>query len=147
MDRFIPFILLPVISFGVTNYLKRKNNFTPLKKRTLIITMIAYSITELGRSFYRPYIYSHNINDYFVADTIGNSLGTVTAIFMILTLAGKGDKSDWKIFAIIIPGLLLYELLNLTGKTAVDINDMIATLIFGGISAFIYYNLLKKYPD
>ncbi|GJQ63354.1 MAG: hypothetical protein SCALA702_24070 [Melioribacteraceae bacterium] len=86
------------------------------------------------------------INDYFIADTIGNSFGTVTAIFMILTLSGKGDKSDWKIFAIIIPGLLLYELLNLTGKTAVDINDMIATIIFSNISAFIYYYLLKKYP-
>lgn len=146
MDRYIPFILLPIVTFGVINYLKRKNKYSPLKKRTLFIGMFTWFITEMGRSFYRPYIYSHNINDYFVADTIGNSFGTVTALFMIITLAGKGDKSDWKIFAIIIPGLLFYELLNLTGKTSVDINDMIATLIFGCISAFIYYFILNKYP-
>ena len=116
-----------------------------MKRITLFIGITAYSITELGRSFYRPYIYANHIHDYFIADTIGNSFGTVTAIFMILTLSGKGTHKDWNIFLIIIPGLLVYELLNLTGKTAVDINDMIATLIFGALSAIIYFFVLKKY--
>lgn len=145
MDNYVPFILIPFISWGVLQYLKRKNNLTSLKKITLLIAMTAFAITELGRSFYRPYIYANNINDYYIADTIGNSFGTLTAIFMVITLSGKGTNKDWNLFLIIIPGLLVYELLNLTGKTAIDINDMIATIIFGVISAILYLYILKKY--
>lgn len=147
MDNYIPFILIPFIYWGVLYYLKKKDNLTPLKKITLFIGIAAFSITELGRSFYRPYIYANKIDDYFIADTIGNSFGTVTAIFMILTLSGKGTKKDWSIVFIIIAGLLVYELLNLTGKTSVDINDLIATIVFGIISVLIYYFLLRKYGE
>ena len=147
MDNYIPFILIPFIYWGVSHHLKKKDNLTSLKKITLFIGITAYSITELGRSFYRPYIYANKIDDYFVADTIGNSFGTLTAVFMILTLSGKGTNKDWNIVFIIIAGLLVYELLNLTGKTSVDINDMIATIIFGIISVLIYSFLLKKYGE
>jgi SAM-dependent MidA family methyltransferase len=145
MDRYIPFILLPFIYWGVLHFLKKKNGLTALKKRTLFIAMSAYFITEMARSFYRPYIYSNGIDDFLIADTIGNSFGTMTAIFMILTLSGKSTHKDWNIVIMIIVGLLFYELLNLTGKTAIDTNDMFATLIFGSISALIYFFLLKKY--
>jgi hypothetical protein len=147
MDNYIPFILIPFIYLGVLHYLKKKENLTSLKKTTLLIGISAYSITELGRSFYRPYIYGNKIDDYFIADTIGNSFGTITAIFMILTLSGKGKDKDFNIVFIIIAGLLVYELLNLTGKAKVDINDMIATVIFGLISVLIYSFLLKKYGE
>jgi hypothetical protein len=147
MDNYIPFILIPFIYWGVLQHLKKKDNLTSLKKITLFIGIAAFSITELGRSFYRPYIYANKIDDYFIADTIGNSFGTITAIFMILTLSGKGTNKDWKIVFIIIAGLLFYELLNLTGKTSVDINDMIATIVFGLISFLLYSFLLKKYGE
>jgi len=145
MDNYIPFILIPFICCGVLHYLKKNNNLTSLNKRTLLIAITAFFITELGRSFYRPYIYENKIEDFLIADTIGNSFGTMTAIFMILTLSGKGTKKDWNIVFTIIAGLLVYELLNLTGKTAIDINDMIATVVFGTISALIYFFLLRKY--
>lgn len=145
MDNYIPFVLIPLIYWGVLHYLKKHNNLTSLNKRTLLIAILSYAITELGRSFYRPYIYENKIVDYFIADTIGNSFGTMTAIFMILTLSGKGTNKDWMIVVIIIAGLLVYELFNLTGKTAIDINDMIATVVFGTISAITYFSLLRKY--
>ena len=145
MDNYIPFILIPIIYWGVLRHLKKKDDLTSLKKITLFIGIAAYSITELGRSFYRPYIYANKIDDYFLADTIGNSFGTVTAIFMILTLSGNGTNKDWSIVITIIVGLIIYELLNLTGKTTIDVNDMVATVIFGTISALIYFVLLKKY--
>ena len=147
MDNYIPFILIPIIYWGVLHHLKKKNNLTSLKKITLLIGVSAFLITELGRSFYRPYIYANKIDDYFIADTIGNSFGTVTAIFMILTLSGKGTSKDWKIVFIIIAGLIIYEFLNLTGKTAIDVNDIIATVVFGTISVLIYFFLLKKYGE
>lgn len=147
MDNYIPFILIPFIYWGVSHYLKKKDNLTALKKATLSVGIAAFAVTELGRSFYRPYIYAHKIDDYFIADTIGNSFGTITAIFMILTLSGKGSNKDYKLLFIITAGLIVYEFLNLTGKTAVDINDIIATVIFGAISALLYSFLLRKYGE
>jgi hypothetical protein len=142
MDKYIPFILLPIIGWGVWRHLQKKNDLTPLKKRTFTLAVVFWSLTELVRSFYRPYIYENKINDYFFADTVGNSFGTITAIFMILTLAGSGTSKDWKIVGIIILGLVGYEFLNLTNF---DINDLMATLIFGTISMLVYKQILRKY--
>jgi hypothetical protein len=145
LSDFIPFVLIPFIAWGVWRFLKRKGDLTPLKKRTFAIGISAFFITEMARSFYRPFIYANNIDDGHVADTIGNSFGTVTAIFMILTMAGSGTKKDWKIVALIIIGLLVYESVSLGDYHAFDSNDIFATLVFGALSILIYSMILKKY--
>lgn len=145
MENYIPFVLIPFIGWGVWRFLKKKNDLTPLKKRTFAWGIVAFFLTEMARSFYRPYIYAHDIEDYYVADTIGNSLGTVTAIFMVLTLAGSGTPRDWKVVGIIIGGLVGYECLNLLGDYPFDARDVVATLVFGAGSAAVYAGLLKRY--
>ncbi|HQU73644.1 MAG: hypothetical protein KDI06_09720 [Calditrichaeota bacterium] len=147
MDNYVPFVLIPFICWGVLHYLKKKNRLSSLTKRMLFIGITAFFITELGRSFYRPYIYKNAIQDFHIADTIGNSFGTITAIFMILTLSGKGTKADWRLVLLIIVGLLFYEFLNLTGRHSVDVNDLIATVLFGALSSIIYYFLLRKHGN
>jgi hypothetical protein len=142
---YIPFVLIPFIGWGVWRSLKKKNNLTPLKKRTFTWAIVAFFMTEMGRSFYRPFIYANDIDDYVIADTIGNSFGTVTAIFMILTLSGSGTSRDWRIVGIILLGLIGYECLNLLGDRPFDLNDVVATLVFGAISALVYARLLKHY--
>lgn len=143
--NYVPFILVPFMGWGVMRMLKKKNQFTPLKKVTLYIGLTAFFLTEIARSFYRPYIYQNQIFDYYISDTIGNSLGTVAAIFMILTLSGRGNKQDWRIIVLIIIGLIAYELLNLTSDYAFDYRDVIATFIFGGFSCSLYFYLLEKH--
>ena len=145
MSNYIPFVLIPFMAWGVWRLLKKRNDLTPLKRCTFYLGHIAFFLTEMGRSFYRPYIYSHGIKDYFVADTIGNSLGTVTAVFMILTLVGSGSPKDWRLIAMIIGGLIGYECLNLVGDHAFDPRDVAATLVFGALSAAVYARLLKQY--
>lgn len=145
MDRYIPFILIPFIGWGVRHYLLKRDDYSTLKKVTLGIGISAYFLTEMGRSFYRPYIYAHDIDDWVVADTLGNSLGTVTAIFMIITMAGRGTHWDWRLVGMVVFGLLGYELLNLTGHHGFDTNDFVATLIFGTISAIVYMLVLRRF--
>jgi hypothetical protein len=144
MDNYIPFVLIPFIGWGVRHHLLAKNDYSRLKKVTLGIGIAAYFLTEMARSFYRPYIYANDINDWVVADTIGNSLGTVTAVFMILTLAGRGTSWDWRLVGMVIIGLVGYEALNLTGNHRFDLNDVLATLLFGGISILVYSQILKN---
>ncbi len=144
MDKHVPFVLIPFIGWGVRRFLIKRGDYTWRKKTTLAIGISAYFLTEMARSFYRPYIYAHDIDDWFIADTIGNSLGTVTAIFMILTMAGRGSHWDWRLVGMVLAGLVGYEALNLLGDHPFDVNDVLATLLFGGISALVYARLLKK---
>lgn len=57
----------------------------------LSIGVTAILIYELlARPIYRPYIYNNKIYDFHVADTIGNSLGTVAAVFILIGFIGHG---------------------------------------------------------
>lgn len=95
----------------------------------------------------RHYLVSRN--DYTtlkkITFAIGNSAGTVTAIFIILTMAGRGTSRDWGLVAMVIGGLLGYEMLNLAGNHPFDVNDVYATLIFGVASALAYACVLARY--
>lgn len=147
MQNYVPFFLIPFIFWGVRRFLVSRNDYTTLKKITLSIGVTAWFLTEMARSFYRPYIYANHIDDWVIADTIGNSLGTITAIFMILTMSGRGTHWDWRLVAMVIAGLIAYELLNLTGHRSFDLNDVIATVIFGGISILVYARILARYGE
>ncbi len=147
MHNYVPFFLIPFIGWGVRRHLIARDDYSTLKKLTLGIGISAYFLTEMGRSFYRPYIYANDISDWVIADTIGNSLGTVTAIFMILTMAGRGTNWDWRLVGMALVGLVGYEMLNLVNAHPFDLNDLLATLIFGGISALGYAHILVKHGN
>jgi len=147
VDNYIPFVLIPFIGWGVRRHLISKNDWTQLKKVTFGIGITAFFLTEMARSFYRPYVYANDIDDWVVADTIGNSLGAVTAIFMILAMAGRGTKWDWRLVGMVIAGLIAYESFNLVGGRSFDVNDFYATLVFGGGSALVYAGILARYQN
>jgi len=47
----------------------------------------AFMIYEfIDRPWYRPFIYSNNINDFHIADTLGNSLGTFATVFIMISV-------------------------------------------------------------
>ncbi len=145
MQNYVPFFLIPFIGWGVRRFLISRDDYTALKKITLGIGITAYFITEMARSFYRPFVYANEIDDWVIADTIGNSFGTITAIFMILTMSGRGTSWDWRLVGMVIVGLIGYEVLNLPGHDAFDVNDVIATLLFGSVSVLVYARILAKY--
>lgn len=128
----------------------KKRLFIIDKKRIafFVIFVVMFFITEIGRRIYRPYIYSNDIFDYWIADTIGNFTGTIAIVFF--DFAGVNPKPlQGRIFLIIITlGLIVYELLQyFSPRSILDWRDMIATLIAGLISWGIYEFLLKKHPE
>ncbi len=135
------------MAWGVRRYLIARGDYTQLKKTTLTIGASAFFLTEMARSFYRPYVYENDIYDWVVADTIGNSLGTVTAVFMILTMSGRGTNRDWRIVGLVITGLIGYELVNFIGNHPFDINDVVATIVFGSLSIVVYAKILSLYGE
>ncbi len=107
---------------------------------------VCYLITEVGRSFYRPYIYAHNIFDYYIADTLGSSFGTLTAMFMVILMVGKSNIKDLYGLTAIIFGLVVYEFTSI-GKSNFDPHDVIATFIFGAIGILTYILLLRRFES
>ncbi len=110
-----------------------------------LIFVFMFIITEIGRKIYRPFIYSNEIFDYWIADTIGNFTGTIAIIFF--DLAGFNPKhKQGRIFLLIITlGLIVYELLQyFSPRSILDWRDIIATIIAGLISWGMYELLFKK---
>ena len=108
MQSFGPFILLPIICFIIYFILKKQGVLTPRKKLLLILFAASFFITEVGREFYRPYIYENGIFDLYIADTLGTSFGTFTAIFFVLLLQGKERISDMVYVGVVIVIILAY---------------------------------------
>lgn len=105
----------------------------------LAIGMSAILIYELiARPIYRPYIYENNINDFHLADTIGNSLGTVAAVFVIIGFIAEGRAQHLFLINTITISIVLYEIgHSLLGKP-IDPWDILATVITGGICMALY---------
>jgi hypothetical protein len=113
-----------------------------------LIFVFMFFITEIGRKIYRPYIYSNDIFDYWIADTIGNLTGTIAIIFF--DFAGVNPKlKQGRLFLLLITlGLVIYELLQyFSPRSILDWRDMIATLVAGLISWGIYELLFWRLKE
>lgn len=113
--------------------------FTKPKAIYLAIGMAALLFYEfVARPYYRPYIYKNNINDFHIADTIGNSLGTIATIFGFLFLLGGEKKRDDFLIKTLTISLVVYELAHpLLGKP-IDPWDIAATLLTGVFCFFLH---------
>ncbi len=112
-----------------------------LRGMNLLLGLGALVLTEVGRHVYRPFIYRRGIDDFHIADTLGNSLGTVATIFVLLAVFGRDRKADDRIILSATVGAVLFELGSpLLGKP-IDPWDVAATVIAGGLSWFLARSL------
>jgi hypothetical protein len=116
----------------------RNWKFTKYKLVNLLMGIAALLTYEfIARPFYRPYIYSNKINDFHIADTLGNTLGTLAMIFiLIFLLSSNKEKSNFLIKNGTVI-MVVYELAQpLLGKP-IDPWDILATLLTGATCYFI----------
>jgi hypothetical protein len=82
----------------------------------MMIGLSALVLCEVARAYYRPFIYSNGINDFHIADTLGNTFGTVAAVFVFASLLGHNhDQEHFLIFTVSI-SVLVYELAPIIGQ-------------------------------
>jgi len=107
----------------------RSWKFTKARLINFTIGFTAILVYEfIARPIYRPYIYKNNINDLHIADTIGNSLGTVATIFVLIGLFGNSLSQNLFLIKIITMSVVLYEVAHpLLGKQ-IDPWDIVALL-------------------
>jgi uncharacterized membrane protein len=97
----------------------------------------------VAKRIYRPYIYSHNLFDFHIADTLGNSLGTIAGIFIIITFLGRNKSQYLFLIKSTVISFIFYEIFNpLLGKP-IDPWDIVATILSGGFCFFIFQLLYR----
>ena len=57
----------------------------------LAVGLAALALTELARTYYRPFVRTRGLSDFHLADTLGNSLGTVTTVLILLAVFGAAN--------------------------------------------------------
>ena len=119
--------------------------FTKYKAINFTIGITALLIYEfIGRPIYRPYIYFHDLYDFHVADTLGNSFGTVTTIFFLIAILSNETTKGNYLIKLGTVSVILYELAQpLLGKP-IDAWDILATIISGFISHFFFNAIFKE---
>ncbi|MEQ1587454.1 MAG: hypothetical protein ABL895_16335 [Cyclobacteriaceae bacterium] len=118
--------------------------FTRARGINLSVGFIALLIYEFfARPIYRPYIYSHHINDFHIADTIGNSLGTLATIFIFLGVIGKTRAQHDFLIKTITISLVLYEVAHPMLGKPMDFWDVMATLATGWF-CWVLYRVLHR---
>jgi len=113
-----------------------------LTKERLINLSIGFAallvLEFIARPFYRPYVYKNNINDFHFADTAGNTLGVIAAIFILIGFIGKGRTQHLVLIKIITISMVSYEVGQpLLGKQ-IDPWDIFATIVTGAICYLLY---------
>jgi hypothetical protein len=112
----------------------------------MLVGISAVLLYEAARAYYRPFIYSNAINDFHIADTLGNSLGTVATVFVFVSLLGRNNSQGHFLIGSVTISVLVYELAHpLLGKP-IDPMDMTATVIAGIFCAGLY-RLLHGRPQ
>jgi hypothetical protein len=113
--------------------------FTKERLINLTIGLSAILIYEfVARPIYRPFIHRNNINDFHLADTIGNTLGTIATVFVLIGLIGEGRVQHLFLIKTISISVVLYEVAHpLLGKP-IDPWDILATILTGGLCFLLY---------
>lgn len=108
-----------------------------------ITAVVAFFLTEAGRFVYRPYIYESGINDWGIADSMGNLGGIIVQIFFSLAILNSQRKKAFNVIGFLVAGYILYEALQpYLPKGVFDWKDIYGTVL-GGFVSVVFLLLLR----
>jgi hypothetical protein len=108
-----------------------------------VLFIIAFLGTEFLRLKLRPAVYASGNGPRWFFDTIGNSGGAVTQIFLMLAVMHCSFVQSLRVIGFVVVGYSAYELLQpILPKGTFDINDIIGTVV-GGLISLVLILLLR----
>jgi len=131
----------------------RKNFFIDKEKiRTIdtfriiyfVLFVLFFVLTEMGRFIYRPFIYEHQINDWGIADSMGNLGGILVQLFFGFSVINPTKVKGLRLITFFVLGYIIYEIAQpFLPKGVFDWKDIYGTLI-GGVSGLLLFLLMHK---
>jgi len=98
--------------------------------------VVAFFLTEVGRYVYRPFIYETGMDDFGIADSMGNLGGIAVQIFLSLAILNSQKKKAFNVIGFLVVGYILYEIVQpYLPKGVFDWKDIYGTIIGGFVSA------------
>jgi hypothetical protein len=123
-------------------------NIDTLRIYYFILFLISYGLTEIGRELYRPIIYANHINDFGIADSIGNAGGIIAQIFFGFLTINPSKRIGIRLIVLFSVGYILYKIAQLFLPGGVfDLKDIYGTLLGGILSAVVFLLLLVTRKD
>ena len=117
--------------------------FDLLRLLYAMTAVIAFLLTEAGRFIYRPYIYRNGINDFGIADSMGNLGGIVVQVFFSLAILNSQKRKAYNVIGFLVAGYIFYEIVQpYLPKGVFDWKDVYGTVI-GGFVAVMFLLLLR----
>ena len=87
---------------------------------------------------YRPYVYENGVNDFGIADSMGNLGGIVVQIFFSLAILNSQRRKTFNVIGFLMVGYILYEFLQpYLPKGVFDWKDIFGTIIGGLVSVTV----------
>jgi hypothetical protein len=122
----------------------RNWKLTPYKAINFTIGILSLLIYEfVGRPIYRPYIYKNKINDFHIADTLGNTFGALPTLFFLVAFLSNDTVKGNYLIKLGTFSIVVFELAHpLLGKP-IDIWDIVATILTGLAGYFIFNRIFK----
>ncbi len=115
------------------------------KDKYLLFGIISFFIAIILSSFYRPFVYSNNINDFGFADVIGSFFSVFTFCFVIWGIKDytKREKNI-HILLVTLTYSILWEFFGYIGIYGTfDIKDVFAGII-SGVIAYFFKNIIEN---
>lgn len=109
-----------------------------------VMFILSFTLTEIGRYVYRPYIYENKINDFGIADSMGNLGGIIVQIFFGLAFLNSTRIKGIRVIAFLVLGYIVYEAAQIIlPKGVFDWKDVWGTLL-GGTIALVMFLIIHK---
>ena len=88
--------------------------FKPGRARLAFLLMAAASfvLTEFGRKVYRPFVRRSGIEDFGLADSIGNLGGILVQIFLMMAAVNATRRQSYRLAVLLALGFVVYEFLQ-----------------------------------
>lgn len=106
----------------------------------LFISMSLAVLSEVMSQTYRPYIYSHQLYDFHLADSLTNLFAVPAGVCLCIALTKELKyKAVGYVLAVCL-GFVFYEFIGLT----FDYWDIVATFLSGGLTLIPLHIYMKS---
>lgn len=78
----------------------------------LLLAGAAFVATEFGRKVYRPFVRRSGLEDFGLADSIGNLGGILVQIFLMVAVVNATRRQSYRLAVFLALGYVVYEFLQ-----------------------------------
>jgi len=111
----------------------------------LLVAAGAFAWTEIGRHRYRPWAYRTGVNDFGLADSVGNLGGIVVQVFATIAMLNPTKEQSFRLAAFLAAGYIAYEFVQpYLPRGVFDWKDVAATLLGYLFSCVLLWIMWRK---